>query len=120
MVRVFIDGSLIEAVADDERFVTTRAYPSPEHGAARRSLPTLTCALIASVPGRCGRTRSDPGDRSPRHPSARSAHRNAALRARSRSEGSAATGRVVATLAPLVGNRSLSFIQLRTRARSPV
>jgi hypothetical protein len=26
-VRVFIDGSLIEAVADDERFVTTRAYP---------------------------------------------------------------------------------------------
>jgi hypothetical protein len=26
-VRVFVDGSLIEAVADDERFVTTRAYP---------------------------------------------------------------------------------------------
>jgi hypothetical protein len=26
-VRVLIDGSLIEAIADDERFVTTRAYP---------------------------------------------------------------------------------------------
>ena len=35
MVRVFIDGSLIEAVADDERFVTTRAYP--EAGAWSRA-----------------------------------------------------------------------------------
>jgi beta-fructofuranosidase len=34
-VRVFIDGSLIEAVADDERFVTTRAYS--EGGAWRRA-----------------------------------------------------------------------------------
>jgi beta-fructofuranosidase len=34
-VRVFIDGSLIEAVADDERFVTTRAYP--EAGAWSRA-----------------------------------------------------------------------------------
>jgi beta-fructofuranosidase len=34
-VRVFIDGSLIEAVADDERFVTTRAYP--EGGAWSRA-----------------------------------------------------------------------------------
>jgi beta-fructofuranosidase len=34
-VRVFLDGSLIEAVADDERFVTTRAYP--EAGAWSRA-----------------------------------------------------------------------------------
>jgi hypothetical protein len=34
-VRVFVDGSLIEAVADDERFVTTRAYP--EAGAWSRA-----------------------------------------------------------------------------------
>ncbi|MDQ4024562.1 MAG: GH32 C-terminal domain-containing protein, partial [Actinomycetota bacterium] len=34
-LRVFIDGSLIEAVADDERFVTTRAYP--EAGAWSRA-----------------------------------------------------------------------------------
>jgi hypothetical protein len=35
MVRIFIDGSLIEAIADDERFVSTRAYP--EAGAWSRA-----------------------------------------------------------------------------------